>query len=170
MEKKFEQALRAKVRQILKEAFPSFSGYEFGPDEDDEEKPSAEPKYTTAKATGGAELETIGKELGVTRERVRQLIPVAMEKFKKLHPEAEGPAIKDLEDTVALAVEDYIEYLKSSGELNLQDVWLLRQHPEMVADLEEFRDKFLPDYLDTLIRKTQTQRLMKKPPAMKKGA
>jgi hypothetical protein len=169
MIKKSETLLRAKIRSILQEAFPGFSAdpavrrfrKEMEEDEREEQEQEKARKYTTFKQLEGEPLETIAKEVGVSKERVRQLVPLAMERFKDLHPDAEGPATKELEDTVSLAVEDYIDYLKGSGELSLQDVWLLRSHPELIADLDEFRDKFLPKYLDSLIKKTKTQKLMK---------
>jgi len=88
---------------------------------------------------GGASFKQIAQELGYASESgAKQAVEKALSKVKfmaKMDPD-------DLEIVTLLAVKDYIEYLRSSGEFTSADVQLMQDHPSIVSELDGFRDFF----------------------------
>jgi hypothetical protein len=84
----------------------------------------------------GESFEEIAKKLGISVAGAKRLEVVALAKVEYLHDLDE----KDRGEIIATAVEDYIKYLSKSGELSKEEVGLMKQHPEIVANLDGFRE------------------------------
>jgi RNA processing factor Prp31 len=73
-----------------------------------------------------------------------------MEKVKFLFgvdaPGLKGMEQEDLDLLILIATKDYIDFLKSSGELTDADVDLMKNNPEIVSELDGFRE-YLSGYL-----------------------
>jgi len=92
---------------------------------------------------GGASFKQIAQELGYASESgAKQAAEKAMAKVKF----AAGMDQDELMIVVLLAMKDYIEYLKKSGELTSADVQLMQDHPNIVSGLDGFRE-FLDKYI-----------------------
>lgn len=121
MDTKLEEMLRKQVRAILKEETPVVPQGAAGGGEDD------------------VKLKDIAAQLGMSPSGAKQLIDKSRLQFdflaKMLHNDWE-----EFEDFVLNAAADYIKFLASSGELTDADVKLLKQHPDMVRDLDGFRE------------------------------
>jgi hypothetical protein len=90
----------------------------------------------------GASLPDIAKALGLkSHGKLQSQIDTALDKarfFVAMDPDEKQIMFLG-------AMNDYIDHLRSSGELTPADVQLLKDHPDMVADLDGFRE-FLDDY------------------------
>lgn len=96
---------------------------------------------------GEASFDEIAKEVGFAgAPGARQAIQRALEKAR--FAMSMDPA--DLEIITLTAMNDYIEQLKSSGELTSADVQLMKDHPNIVAGLDGFRE-----FLDGALKKAQ---------------
>lgn len=58
----------------------------------------------------------------------------------------------DLEILVLTTVKEYVEYLAKSGELSAADVQLMKDHPQIVRELDGFRE-----YLDNVIKRARRE-------------
>jgi len=90
----------------------------------------------------GKTLSDIATELGFSIPNAKKIVDTAISKLRTrmtMDPD-------DLEIATLTAMNDYIEELRSSGELNAADVQLLKDHPNIVGELDGFRE-FLSDYL-----------------------
>lgn len=95
---------------------------------------------------GGASFDEIAKELGYAGPPgARQAVEKALEKVKFLG--AMDP--DDLQILTLNAMTDYVDELQSSGELTPADVQLLKDHPNIVGELDGFRE-----YLNSYIKKS----------------
>lgn len=96
---------------------------------------------------GGASFADIAKELGfATTSGAKAAVEKAMQKAKflaSMDPD-------DLEILTLTAMNDYIDVLKSTGELTGDDVKLMKDHPEIVSSLDGFRE-----FLDKSLKKAQ---------------
>ena len=59
----------------------------------------------------------------------------------------------DLQIVTLTAMNDYVEFLGSSGDLTPADVQLLKDHPGIVTELDGFRD-YLRKYVNKEMRKS----------------
>lgn len=92
---------------------------------------------------GGASFKQIAQELGYASESgAKQAAEKAMSKVKfasSMDPDA-------LQVVVLTAMSDYIDFLNKSGELTPADVQLMKDHPNIVSELDGFRE-FLDKYI-----------------------
>ena len=170
--KKVEEAIRLAVRKILSEAPPvrkfpfGHSAFPKGPnspqvvslrntldnmqiDEPDETRRGDEPaqgrtrRNVTMTDVQGASFDDIAKELGFSVSAAKLAVEKALQKARftmMMDPE-------DVEILVLKSMSDYIDMLSSSGELSAADVKLLKDHPDIVRELDGFRE-----FLDKAIR------------------
>lgn len=124
--KTFEEALRREIRKLVREELEDTSS------EEQEAKP--------AKST--ETLQSIADEFELSVSGAKRLVDVTLEKASKIA--AEYAQDEDLELTVLNAIKGYIEYLRSSGELDEADVKLLYDHPDIVRELDGFREFLAP--------------------------
>ena len=109
-------------------------------DDDDDEESHKKRKNQTAASWSGGTFDEIAKELGVSVSGAKRLVTVALAKAQyvgSIDPD-------ELEILTLETMKEYIEYLKSSGELTAADVQLLQDHPALTAELDGFRE-FLHD-------------------------
>lgn len=116
------------------------------PDEDTPESDADEPKKRRAyKATAlgnmadveGASFQEIAKELGFSVAGAKQAVDKALEKARWAASEID---LDSLEILVLQTMNDYIDTLNKSGELTPADVKLMKDHPDVVRELEGFRE------------------------------
>jgi hypothetical protein len=86
--------------------------------EADEEEETGK-KYQTKAMTGGASLEDIAKELGVSVQRAAELEKKAMERFKKAAVSKGG--LESMESLKALAVPAAKQFVERLGEVGVED-------------------------------------------------
>ena len=86
---------------------------------------------------GGASFEEIAKELGFSVAGAKQAVDKALEKAQFL---AQGMDEDDREILVLNAMNDYIAMLNKTGELAPADVQLMKDHPDIVRELDGFRE------------------------------
>lgn len=96
------------------------------------------------KSVAGATFEDIAKEFGLSVAGAKQAVDKALEKARW----AGGADEDELEIVTLQAMIDYIEMLNKSGELTSADVQLMKDHPDIVRDLDGFRE-----FLDGTIRR-----------------
>ena len=93
---------------------------------------------------GGASFKQIAKELGYASESgAKQAAEKAMEKVRfgsSMDPD-------QLQIVVLTAMSDYVDFLNKSGELTPADVQLMKDHPDIVSELDGFRE-FLYKYVN----------------------
>lgn len=150
LDDKVEETVRRQVRKMISEINPrfdsSYSGIDYGlgsDDDDDDDDLSSKPKRafkTTAignmNDVGGAEFDTIAKELGFSVSGAKQAVDKALDKARwlaKVDPD-------ERELIVLHAMNDYIALLQKTGELTDDDVKLMRAHPDVVRELDGFRE------------------------------
>lgn len=180
--KKVEEAIRLKIRKILKEAgwadlasaglagsigtnrgstsmvdCEACEGGGFLPDGAECEickgkgevpaKPERSRKNVMMTDVGGASFKDIAADLGFASESgAKQAVDRALEKVKSrimMDPD-------EMEIATLTAMNDYIEMLKKTGELSSADVQLLKSHPDIVRELDGFRE-----FLDKALSKAQ---------------
>ena len=161
---KAEYALRKEIRKALRETYPNYEYYgsdhygDASSDEDDELEqseygPSGKRKAYKDDAfgqiDGGDTLELVAKELGMSIAGAKRLAGVSAQKMKSLYYDME------MNDNVILitlgAIRDYIDFLKSSGELTPADVQFLTDHPSHISELDGFRE-FLSPYIKKYLK------------------
>jgi hypothetical protein len=92
---------------------------------------------------GGASFKQIAQELGYASESgAKQAVEKAMAKVQF----AAGMDPDQLQIIVLSAMSDYIDFLNKSGELTPADVQLMKDHPNIVSELDGFRE-FLDKYI-----------------------
>lgn len=92
---------------------------------------------------GGASFKQIAQELGYASESgAKQAAEKAMAKVQF----ASGMDPDQLQIVVLTAMSDYIDFLNKSGELTPADVQLMKDHPNIVSELDGFRE-FLDKYM-----------------------
>jgi uncharacterized protein YdgA (DUF945 family) len=177
-DKKVEEAVRAAIRKMLKEAeLPPVKKIPMGvhggeytrnldkrkqklrgtmekwrDDEDaapmvraDAPAAGRDRKNVMQTDVGGASFKQIAQDLGYASESgAKQAIEKALSKAKYLG--AMEP--DELEITTLVAMKDYIDFLNSSGELTAADVQLMLDHPDIVSELDGFRE-----FLDKQLKK-----------------
>lgn len=86
---------------------------------------------------GGASFEKIANELGFSVAGAKQAVDKALEKAQFLATQMDED---DREILVLTTMNDYIKYLTKSGELTSADVQLMKDHPDIVRELDGFRE------------------------------
>lgn len=146
-ENNVEETVRRAVRKVLSEINPrfdtSYSGIDYGTsaddDDDDDKKPKRAYKSTAIgnmADVGGASFDEIAKELGFSIPGAKQAVDKALLKAQfvaKSDPD-------ELEIIVLTTMNDYIKKLAKTGELSSADVELMKNHPEIVRELDGFRE------------------------------
>jgi len=132
-----EEALRREIRKILREAAPGseFRGMDyFG--EPDAEEDKAKQKYTsTVGVTDNVRSQPdVAGELGISAAKLNQYEQIYRVKRGYLRDGERGAKI------MKQARDGYIDYLKGSGELSAADAELLETHPNIVEELEGYKD------------------------------
>lgn len=92
---------------------------------------------------GGASFEKIAQELEFSVAGAKQAVDKAFEKAKFLFQDMDED---DREILILTAMNDYIGYLVKSGELTSADVQLMKDHPDIVRELDGFRE-FLHNHI-----------------------
>lgn len=180
-DKKVEETIRAAIRKMLKEAeLPPVKKIPMGVhggeytrnlekrksklrgvmdkwrDDDDAapmvraDAPAAgrERKNVMQTDVGGASFKQIAQELGYASESgAKQAAEKAMSKVKF----ASKMDQDELQIVVLNAMSDYIDFLNKSGELTPADVQLMKDHPNIVSELDGFRE-FLDKYIKREMR------------------
>lgn len=99
--------------------------------------PKGTRKNTMMTDVGGASFKEIAAEMGYASESgAKQAVEKALEKARfvgTMDPD-------ELQILVLTAMNDYIEYLRKSGEVTGADVELMKAHPQITAELEGFRE------------------------------
>ena len=92
---------------------------------------------------GGASFKQIAQEMGYASESgAKQAVEKAMTKVQF----ASSMDPDQLQIVVLTAMSDYIDFLNKSGELTPADVQLMKDHPNIVSELDGFRE-FLDKYM-----------------------
>lgn len=151
-----------KTRSGLAKTFKS-GGADDRPEENEfeptiEQEPTAEPgkKRRAYKTTAlgsmvdvsGMSFSDIAKELGFSVAGAKQAVDKALQKARWLSTELDED---DLEILVLQSMNEYIDMLNQSGELTPADVALMKDHPDVVRELDGFRE-----YLDKIIRRMRS--------------
>jgi hypothetical protein len=152
-----EEVVRTHVRKLINEIIPRFDTSFSGAYSDDgDEREYVRKKHETAVDVGGSDFEEIAKEMGFSVSGAKQAVDKAMTKSQWLGQKITDPDESDeLELTVLMAMDEYIKMLSKSGELTPADVQLMRDHPDIVRDLDGFRE-FLDKHLRRL-RSSETE-------------
>jgi hypothetical protein len=150
-----EGIVRSQIRQILSEM--QFDAYDMavaGDDDDDKKKKKA--IATVPVESDGASFEDLAKDMGLGVSGAKQFVDKALARYKFINQEYEenvgkhnGHTLDDMEITIMLAYKDYVELLSSDGDLSQEEISLLEDHPEMVLELQGFRE-----YLHQYIRRS----------------
>ena len=158
-ESQAEQVIRREVRRVLRqEGFADASGrgidYFGGADEalpDEEEKPVAKArrKMSTMQDVGGATFEQIAAETGLSVAGAKQAVDKAMRRAQFL---AQDLDYDERELIVLTAIRDYLKKLQATGELTAADIHLMSDHPDIVRELDGFRE-----FLHRYIRRAERQ-------------
>ncbi len=107
-------------------------------EEAEEEKQKKGRGEIGAYGVDGDTLEKIGEEMGFTKEAAKKAVETAMERFKALY------TMDDAErgELVLTGINDYIDFLATSGEMSSEEESFMRLHPKVVAASDSFRDFF----------------------------
>lgn len=97
---------------------------------------------------GGASFEDIAKAADMSVSGAKQAVDKALLRFKFLHQAMQDDP-EAVEIMVLTAMNDYINMLNKTGELTAADVQLMKDHPDVVRELDGFRD-----YLHNTIKRT----------------
>lgn len=139
--KKTEALLRRKIREMLHEitVTPDYAwhGQEHYGEESEEDEDEPEKRgFTSMSDVGGSTFEEIAKELGFSVAGAKQAVDKALMKAKFIGTMGED----DKEILVLNAMNDYVDMLNKSGELAPADVELMKSHPDVVRELDGFRE------------------------------
>jgi hypothetical protein len=146
-----------KTKADLGKAFRG-GGADDRPEPDEDEAAVDEPKKRRAyKSTAlgsmadveGASFEQIAKELEFSVAGAKQAVDKALEKARWAATEIDPD---DLEILVLTTMNDYINMLAKTGELSAADVQLMKDHPDIVRELDGFRE-----YLSKTIRRKRKE-------------
>ena len=107
--------------------------------------------FTLGQEPDGDTFEEIANELGFSVAGAKQLVDRALVRAKFLANIDED----EREIMVLNAMNDYIKELQKSGTLSVDDVALMKAHPDMMRELNGFRE-FLWTSLKRAMRKQET--------------
>lgn len=156
-----EETIRIAVKKILSEISPrfdaSYSGTDWASggsddDDDDDDKPKRAYKSTAIGGmhdVSGASFEQIASDLGFSVAGAKQAVDKALLKAQWVGSTMEEDP--DMMEVLVLqAMDDYIKMLVGSGELTDADVALMKDHPDIVRELDGFRE-----FLNNSIRRAR---------------
>lgn len=145
IDKKIEEAIRKEVRKIISEMKPGkfVDPADAAADEDEEIE---RRKMNTMSDVGGATFQEIADELGFAVSGAKQAVDKALSKAQFVATMDQD----ELEVLVLQSMGDYIDKLAKSGELTPEDVQLMKSHPDIVRELDGFRE-----FLDKALRKVR---------------
>ena len=146
-----EMVVRKAVRKILGEEMVNGVWVDSADTDADEEERQTSSRRSAYKATAlggmsdvsGASFEEIAKELGFSVAGAKQAVDKALLNAQWIAQEIDPT---DLDDIVLTAMNDYIKFLAKSDEVTPADVQLMKDHPDIVCELEGFRE-FLHNYI-----------------------
>lgn len=133
-----EALLRTEIRKILVAESSQSTHVEF----DDEEKPT-QPKKWDADDDDVTDYKTIANDLDISASGGHRLMVTTLHKFEalsKLDDEGEGKFGAKLISWVG----EYIDMLASTNELTDEDIRDLKNHPNILAMSDEFREFIAP--------------------------
>lgn len=139
-----EEAVRRAVRKMLSEVRPDFvdpTDVEADEEETEVERPGRRGAYKSTalgnmEDVGGASFEEIATELGFSVAGAKQAVDKALEKARFLATMDND----DKEILILTAMNDYIKVLTKTGELSAADIQLMKDHPDIVRELDGFRE------------------------------
>jgi hypothetical protein len=123
-------------------------------DEEVEPEPGTKRTYKSTAIGGmadvsGTSFQDIAKDLGFSVAGAKQAVDKALLKAQWLS-KLEKEAPEELEILTLTSMNDYIKFLSKQGTLSSADVQLMKDHPEIVRELDGFRE-----FLDKAIRKAR---------------
>src|SRR3990167_2883330 len=141
-----EESIRAEIRKMIVEIAPSFaSGASYsGPMTSDESPESNETgperkRHSTMVDVGGDEFSAIAQELGFSHAGAKRAVDTAFRKAQWLGDKVmKSP--EELEVLVLTSMDEYIQMLVDTGELTQEEEELMYQNPDIVRDLDGFRE------------------------------
>lgn len=86
---------------------------------------------------GGASFQDIATELGLSVAGAKRAVDQALAKAQWMAQDIDPD---DLEILVLQSMNKYIDMLQKTGELSAADVQLMKDHPDIVRDLDGFRE------------------------------
>lgn len=107
------------------------------------------PKNTMMTDVSGASFQDIANELGFSVAGAKQAVDKALQKAQWVGSMQETNP-EDMEIIVLTSMNDYIKMLSKTGELSSADIQLMKDHPDIVRELDGFRE-----FLDRAIRKAR---------------
>lgn len=107
------------------------------------------PKNTMMTDVSGASFQEIADELGFSVAGAKQAVDKALAKAQWVGSMGETNP-EDLEIIVLTSMNDYIKMLSKTGELSAADIQLMKDHPDIVRELDGFRE-----FLDRAVRKAR---------------
>jgi hypothetical protein len=150
--KKVEEAVRLVVRKLVAETLKGKSKKDLNKIENELEDEEAEDEAAAVagdEEEQGATLEKIRQELGLSIGGAARIVNKTLEKAQWLGQMLEDKP-EELELLTLVAVKDYINMLKKTGELTAADIKLMQDHPSITAELDGFRE-----YLAKVIRRAR---------------
>ena len=142
---KVEEMIRLEVRRILSEIKVDPADVAADEEEAGEaERQKRRGKYKPSSTDFDADVPfaDVAKEMGMSVAGAKQAVDKAMMKVQFMASLERD----DAEILVISELDDYIDFLTSSGELTSADVQLLKDHPQLATELDGFRE-FLHDYI-----------------------
>lgn len=115
----------------------------------DEALPPTGSKNTMMTDVSGASFQEIADELGFSVAGAKQAVDKALQKAQWVGSIGETNP-EDLEIIVLTSMNDYIKVLSKTGELSAADIQLMKDHPDIVRELDGFRE-----FLDRAVRKAR---------------
>lgn len=136
--------INKKVRAALTEAPIDPADIQADEEESEFDAEGKPRKFSTMTDVGGGTFEEIAKELNFSVAGAKQAVDKALKKAQFL-----GKIDKDELDIMVLTtMNDYIKMLAKTGELTGADVQLMKDHPDIVRELDGFRE-----YLHNAVRR-----------------
>jgi len=132
-----------KARDDMAKTFRTVS-IEDEPEDPDQELDSPKKRRAYKKTAlggmsdvGGASFDTIAKELNFSIAGAKQAVDKSLEKLRFMMIDMDPD---DLEILVLQTMNDYINMLSKTGSLSAADVKLMKDHPDIVRELDGFRE------------------------------
>lgn len=107
------------------------------PDQGDKRKAYKATAVGGTGDVGGASFQDIAKELGLSVAGAKRTVDQALAKAQWMAQEIDPD---DLEILVLQSMKKYIDMLQKTGELSAADVQLMKDHPDIVRELDGFRE------------------------------
>lgn len=149
LKKAAEETVRREVKKLINEAnMVQAPADEMSDFDDDDEDDMPKRKFSSMADVEGSTFEEIANELGFSVAGAKQAVDKALQKAQFIA--SQDP--DDMEIMVLTAMNDYIGQLARTGDLSAADVKLMKDHPDIVRELDGFRE-----YLANIIRRSRRQ-------------